>query len=350
VAPFFSRGKIDPNMAFRLDKSSFSQLGLKTKARLTRVGVFEYRGVDGSISRELRPAEEVFSEDSLASFELVPLTVDHPPEPVTASNAGRYAVGSVGAPKQDGQFVTASVMVLNQDALKQISEGKIQLSCGYTVDHDETPGVWEGLSYDRVQRNIRGNHVAIVAEGRAGPEVKLLLDSKGETPMSVEIEDAVEAAPVAEVATEVEVEAAPVAEVVAEVEAAPVAEVAAEVNPMAEVVAKLQAELDALRLSFPTAVASRVALEKKATELVGDSAWGTMSDLDIKKAVVAKMRPGFKLDGKTEAHVDAAFEIVSEMIPPTASPFTAPAVQAPNDLESIKARYVAQFFGKKEGK
>jgi hypothetical protein len=43
------------------------------------------------------------------------------------------------------------------------------------------PGVWQGQHYDAVQRKIRGNHVALGPKGwgRAGPEVRLRLDSAG---------------------------------------------------------------------------------------------------------------------------------------------------------------------------
>lgn len=44
-----------------------------------------------------------------------------------------------------------------------------ELSCGYTLDLDETSGVTpDGEHYDAVQRNIRYNHLAIVHRGRAG--------------------------------------------------------------------------------------------------------------------------------------------------------------------------------------
>ena len=37
-----------------------------------------------------------------------------------------------------------------------------ELSCGYYCDLDETPGEYEGQRYDARQRNIRGNHLALV--------------------------------------------------------------------------------------------------------------------------------------------------------------------------------------------
>jgi 8-oxo-dGTP pyrophosphatase MutT (NUDIX family) len=59
------------------------------------------------------------------------------------------------------------------------SEEQREISCGYLYDPDMTPGVFHGEKYDGVMRNIRGNHVAIVEEGRAGPDV-LVADSVAE--------------------------------------------------------------------------------------------------------------------------------------------------------------------------
>ena len=46
-----------------------------------------------------------------------------------------------------------------------------ELSCAYRYDPDFTQGTYDGQRYDFVMRNIRGNHVALVEEGRAGPDV-----------------------------------------------------------------------------------------------------------------------------------------------------------------------------------
>lgn len=58
----------------------------------------------------------------------------------------------------------------HQQAIEQ--NRKRELSCGYRYRADMTPGVTiEGLHYDGVMRDIMGNHVALVIEGRAGPDV-----------------------------------------------------------------------------------------------------------------------------------------------------------------------------------
>ncbi len=48
---------------------------------------------------------------------------------------------------------------------------KRELSCGYRYRADMTPGHSLGVPYDGVMRDIIGNHVALVVEGRAGPDV-----------------------------------------------------------------------------------------------------------------------------------------------------------------------------------
>lgn len=142
--------------------------------------MFEYRSPDGSIRREYRPPDEVFHADSLASFALAPVTDDHPAEgAVTDENADRVKpVGQLGENvRRDGDHVAATLSILPRAAVRKVEGGKVQLSCGYTCDLDETPGVTpNGERYDAIQRNIRGNHVAIVEVGRAGPTARIRMD------------------------------------------------------------------------------------------------------------------------------------------------------------------------------
>ena len=58
------------------------------------------------------------------------------------------------------------------------SAGLKELSLGYNLDLEETPGVWNGQQYDAIQRNIRINHLALVQEARAGERARLNIDSR----------------------------------------------------------------------------------------------------------------------------------------------------------------------------
>ena len=57
---------------------------------------------------------------------------------------------------------------MDADLIAKIDSGKQQVSCGYTCDIEDKPGEYNGTRYDRVQRNIKYNHLAIVHRGRAG--------------------------------------------------------------------------------------------------------------------------------------------------------------------------------------
>jgi uncharacterized protein len=151
------------------------------EGRISRIGVQVYQRADGSVSRELRLPEEVFHPDSLASFALLPVTNRHPPGMLTAKNAKKYAVGSVGENvRQDDDYVAAPLLIHDSDAIEAVEKGRTQLSCGYSCELDPTQD--ESLiarwgKYDAIMRNIRGNHVAIVDVARAGPGASIRLDA-----------------------------------------------------------------------------------------------------------------------------------------------------------------------------
>jgi hypothetical protein len=114
---------------------------------------------------ELRAAAETFNNIPLLS-EHVPVLPDSLPE--------ELIIGSTGTDAEfDGTYLRNSLVVwrqAEQDAIE--AERKRELSCGYRYRADMTPGVTpEGLRYDGVMREIMGNHVALVIEGRAGPDV-----------------------------------------------------------------------------------------------------------------------------------------------------------------------------------
>lgn len=151
---------------------------LKVPARISRTGIQEYLAVEMGLTdrdpkdiiRVYRPEDEVFSEGSLTSFANKPVTNNHPPELVDSRNSRKYSVGMSGPEvAQDGMFVKTVLHVTDEDAIKNIESGKVELSNGYTADIEWTSGVTlDGDQYDAIQRNIKGNHIAIVERGRAG--------------------------------------------------------------------------------------------------------------------------------------------------------------------------------------
>lgn len=129
-----------------------------------RTGILKYKNADGTDRFEYRPPEEAFKADSLASLMGKPITIGHKAM-VSAGNAAKVApVGTVlSEGRQDGNGIRADVIIYNLDTDAR------ELSCGYRLDLDETPGTTpEGEHYDAIQRNIVYNHVAIIPKGRAG--------------------------------------------------------------------------------------------------------------------------------------------------------------------------------------
>src|ERR1041384_2749191 len=142
-----------------------SQGFLRLDGHAARAGIYEYPQADGTVRYELRPPDEVFHEDSLASYDAAPVTLEHPAdEEVTAENVRRHEVGTVsGAARRDGDAVAVSLVVKDAKAIKAVRAGKQELSPGYKIRLDETSGFAREYAtpsnptgrYHAIQRHIR---------------------------------------------------------------------------------------------------------------------------------------------------------------------------------------------------
>jgi hypothetical protein len=153
---------------------------LRAPAYATRTGVFRYQQPDGTVRREYRPADEVFKQDSLATLAGIPLTNNHPTSLLDQKNTREHSIGYTGdTVTQEGDMVKVPVTITDEDSINAVEGGKKQeVSCGYTCDLEDTPGVTAaGEEYDFIQKNIVYNHLAIVGKGRAGPAARIHLDS-----------------------------------------------------------------------------------------------------------------------------------------------------------------------------
>lgn len=124
----------------------------------------------------LRDPEEL--RKAADTFNLLPLLSKH--VPVTAEKPSQeLVVGSTGTDATfDEPYLRNSLVITERDAVLGVDTGaKIELSSAYSYEADMTPGSYGGVKYDGVMRNIVGNHVALVTEGRAGPDV-VVGDSK----------------------------------------------------------------------------------------------------------------------------------------------------------------------------
>jgi hypothetical protein len=177
---------MDSLNCFRYDVSTiqnyeFTDEGyLRVKARIARTGIQSYTDANGGIRLEYRPEEEVAAGAALDSFREKCVTKEHPPVLLDASNTKDYAVGFTSADVTYSEgFVESTLTVTDKETIDDIMRGNVrEVSCGYKVDYSPEPGITsDGQHYDGIQKNIRGNHVAIVNRARGGAQVRLMLDS-----------------------------------------------------------------------------------------------------------------------------------------------------------------------------
>lgn len=153
---------------------------------ISKEGVFDYSGAQighgdnpNRIFKVYRPAEELSDPECIQSFRLLPFINDHvmlgsedegmtPPE-------RKGVEGMIGEEVYfDAPYLRGNLRIVSESLKGAIKAGKVELSPGYRCTYEMTPGVFNGQQYDAIQRNIRGNHLALVDEGRTGPDVSVL--------------------------------------------------------------------------------------------------------------------------------------------------------------------------------
>lgn len=161
-----------------LDQTFFTPEGyLIDRPIVTRTGIFEYQNPDGSIRRELRLPEDVFAPESLKSYRGKPVILTHDAGTVDSSNVQANHIGTILTDGyRSGENVRAEIIIHDSDTM--LRSGLRELSLGYSLELEETPGEWNGERYDAIQRNIRINHLALVHEARAGEQARLNIDGR----------------------------------------------------------------------------------------------------------------------------------------------------------------------------
>lgn len=147
---------------------------------IARTGEQEYLGSEIGIEDErkdqlisvIRDEADVFQPETLASFEGAIFTDDHPSaEEVNTQNVQYLQRGFVKDVRRgegnDADKIVADIIVTDPVTIDEIvDDGKREISCGYKCTYEEV----DGKIY---QREIRGNHVALVDSGRAGKDVAI---------------------------------------------------------------------------------------------------------------------------------------------------------------------------------
>jgi len=156
---------------------------LAVNAKIARMGHYQYlRGEIGDTEgnpNELvdvyRPEDEVFDADAMASFAHKPITLNHPKDAVGKTNWRQYSRGmSGGRVVRAGDFLEIPMVVNDGEAISAIAAGTRELSAGYSAEITVGDGIApDGKPYRAIMSNIRGNHIAIVKNGRAGSQCRI---------------------------------------------------------------------------------------------------------------------------------------------------------------------------------
>lgn len=155
---------------------------------ISKVGVFPYSGRaigdlenPDRVYRVYRPAEELGHPETIESFRLLPFINDHPNAMLGSAELdlptvdGKAADGVIGEQVyfKDG-YLYGNLKFFTDRIVQAMGAGKKQVSAGFRCMYEKAAGSFNGEPYDYIQRKIRGNHIALVTEGRMGPEVAVL--------------------------------------------------------------------------------------------------------------------------------------------------------------------------------
>ncbi|QLF80554.1 capsid and scaffold protein [Escherichia phage vB_EcoS_FP] len=299
---------------------------------VARLGVQVYYMEDGSTVREFRPAEEVFKDESLASYQGKPMTLDH--VFVNSENAKEVVVGSVtGKAEPLGSSVVAPIVVYDNTAIQEAMAGNAkELSVGYSAILDETPGWGDPITgeyvlksdgdqfevpdgwqeFDAIQRDIKVNHLAMVYKGRAGI-AKLNMDGEQENPYTTDVD--INKEDKQEMTVKIKLDGAQEFEVAPEI-ASHIEALNAKADTAIAERDALKAKVDAMPAEIEAAVAKAKADADALAALVAVAAEaGVKADgLDAKGIKVAYVKEvsGLDVSEKSDAYIDAAFDIAKE--------------------------------------
>lgn len=330
--------------AQRKDKHQITSQGfLVVDANLTRAGVFDYYE-DGKLVRELRSSEEVFKKESLDSLKFATLTKKHPTEMVDSSNAKHVQIGMVGENISRNQdFVSGKVVINDKKEIDEIlakwDRGEdVELSMGYESNVVDSSGTHHiDGDYSKTQTDILYNHASVVDKGRAGSNVKLIKDALDEASQTKQTKSEVNmykfkkpGVVAGKFRMDAIMEEVPdEAKGVVDLFSTKVDEAAGIITSMAkdhdtlqakhdesvESGKKLQSKVD--ELSDPTSnivqdmIKGRVDLEAVAKTVGVKTSHEDGKAIDSKSlqcAIITKVHPEFKEDGKTDDYIAARFD------------------------------------------
>jgi len=154
---------------------------------ISSYGIFQYSAgqvglKDGDPDRIInvfRPESAVTDPGLIQSLQNVPLINDHEMlsgfvDDESATAPEDYGIDGVLFDVSYQQpWLRGDVKVFTRKMQNDLNNGKKDLSLGYTCDFAMQAGEFNGVRYDCIQTNMRGNHIALVGAGRV-PGAKVL--------------------------------------------------------------------------------------------------------------------------------------------------------------------------------
>lgn len=345
---------------------------------LTRVGIFEYHNPDGTIRRELRLPEEVFAAESLASYKGKPVILTHEAGLVDVDNVQQEHIGTILSEGiQDGDNVRAQIVIHDAESLdyglRELSLGYTQTpdetpgvwngqpydAIQRNIQINHLALVEKARAGEQARLNIDGeeqggNQMSKARKDGLTPEeiARLVEEYKQRQAQRMEntnpdeqTTDEDEADPVKEVKDRRDRrDASGDCETMDEASGV-IAQQDEDIQKLLDFIAQLQAKIDFDEASAeeevktdgegenaeanadegehqedPLNMDSIDAYVNQKIELIrlGDKlnldGIETMKPMDAKKAIIKKVHPNIRLDGKDTAYINAMFDIAKESV------------------------------------
>lgn len=313
------------------------------EVRCARTGCQQYRASEIGLTGDhavmvYRPDDAVFDKASLATYAGKPVTLNHPPVQVTPDNWKAYAIGDIGTEiARDGEFVSVPYKIMDAAAIAAIDAGTREVSMGYTSGIEYRDGIApDGTAYQAVQTGpIQINHLAIVPKARGGSNLRIgdAADTWGASPLTDAEMKGAEMPELRKIMVDgLQVETTDAAAMAIEkLQAANTAlkdaMMTAEEKAKSDLAAKEKematkdADIAALKAAAMTdamldaRVSARADLVAKAKAIAPAVVSAGLSDAAIRKAVVVAKIGDAAIAGKSEAYIDARFDILADADP-----------------------------------
>lgn len=318
---------------------------LVCEVKAGRTGIQLYNGAelgfkDKEVIRVYRPREEVFKDEAMATFAHLPITVGHPKELVNSKNWKQLARGYTGDEvkeekddKDDTRYVRVPLALMDEEAISYVENGsRKELSFGYTCDLDFTPGKTEdGQEYDAVQRDLRGNHLALVSAGRAGRNCRIgddgdrTMNTKIVTVDGYQVETTEAGAQaITTLSTKLDKvmgDAAKVAndhKVALDAKDTEIAALKSQIAAKDADLGKKDGEIENLKKEvgdqskIDDMIAERSDVITKARAIAADVDYKGMKTSDIRRAAITKAKGADRIKDKSDEYVEALFDELSE--------------------------------------